>query len=315
LQVEIVPFSKQHYHDLTAFWNQAYPELHRSELEMRLSDLASGAGKQRWMCEVKGIVVGFGGFEYLEGEQFHPRKHQLHLFVLPEHRRRGIGTLLYQRLLEALKLTDPLMVRVWAMQDGEGSSRFLRQRGFREEMQTFHSTLDVGSFDLARLEKYVTRIERNGYSVRSFGELKSDPERYQKCFELYCEVMRDIPSPESPLVTSLEEYVERIVKQPEFFRAQFLATLRGEYVGLCILLPKGRSGGELYADTLGVRRAYRGRGIAQALSHRGIEFAQSHGYTRISADSFVENERIQALIEWLGFGNRRVWTLFVKEFE
>ena len=112
---------------------------------------------------------------------------------------------------------------------------------------------------------------------------------------------------------ALPSLKQKIAKSPERFAANFVASRNGDYVGLCILLPHGRTSSELYADTLGIRRAYRGRGIAQALSYKGIDYAKGHGYSLISADSFVENHRIATLLEALGFANKTVWTLFSKQ--
>lgn len=124
--------------------------------------------------------------------------------------------------------------------------------------------------------------------------------------------MQDIPAPEPSKLPSLEEFEEKILRSPELFSAYLLALHHSRYVGLCILLPHGRVRHELYAETLGIRRTYRGRGIAQALSYKGIDYAKDNGYSLISADSFVENHRIGALLESLGFKNRTVWTLFSK---
>jgi GNAT superfamily N-acetyltransferase len=284
---------------------------------MRLFEvsLAPQASPRRWIAEHDGTIVGFGGYELLEPEPLPERKHQLHLFVSPEHRGRGIGSSLYEHVMASPSLTDASLVRAWTRQDREESLRFLAARGFAEEMRTFHSSLDSSAFDLSGLERYLLRVEKYGYELRRFDDLTADSRRNQKTLELYCEVTLDIPAPEPPKLPSLEEFEQKVLTSPELFSAYFLALHRGHYVGLCILLPHGRARHELYADTLGIKRAYRGRGIAQALSYKGIEYAKGHGYSLISADSFVENHRIGALLESLGFGNRTVWTLFSKSLK
>jgi len=315
LPTEVVVFSPNHYSAFTELWNQAYPDLQRTELEMRLADLATSPAKpQRWIAECDDVAVGFGSFEDPDSESVQPRTHQLHLFVHPHHREQGIGTKLFEQVMKSLTPLDPLCLRCWALQESDASVRFLARCGFGEAMQTYHSALDTGAFDLTQLARYVRRLEKYGYEVHGFGDLQASRERNRKCYELYVEIMNEIPSPEPPRLPGFAEYEERIIKAPEFFRGHFLALHGGEYVGLCILLPQGRARQELYADTLGVKREVRGRGVAQALSYFGIEYAQRNGYSKISADSFVENKRIQVLLESLGFTDRKVWTLFTKRF-
>ncbi len=298
----IHPFSPQHYPAYTNLWNDAYPDLKRTELEMRLADVSA---PQRWIAEQDGVAIGFGGSESIDHGKL-----QLHLFVAPEWRERGVGSSLYDQVIKSLG--DGTVLRAWTREDRPEGLRFLESRGFAAEMRTFHSSLETASFDLSRLEKYRGRLRKYGYQFRTFADLESEPARNRKMYELYCEVTRDIPSPEPRQLPAFEDYEERVSNSPELFRAHFFALHHEQYVGLCMLLPQGRTKRELYADTLGIKRDYRGRGIAQALSYMGIEYAMKQGYAFISADSFVGNERINALLESLGFGNRSVWTLFSK---
>jgi mycothiol synthase len=284
---------------------------------MRLADISpyQQATPHRWIAEQDGLAVGFGAYEPLGGELVDRRKSQLHLYVSPENRGGGIASQLYDQIVNALSATEVMILRTWARQDRAESLKFLSSRGFAEEMQTYHWSLDTQAFDLERLEKYPQRLQKYGYRFQTFTELTSDPGRNRKMYDLYWDVLLDIPSPEPRQVMSFEDYEERMLRHPELFGAHFLALHHGQYVGLCILLPHGRARYELYADTLGIRRAYRGRGIAQALSHCGIKYAKSQGYSLISADNFVGNHGIIALLANLGFGNRTVWILFSKSLK
>jgi GNAT superfamily N-acetyltransferase len=308
----IHPFSARHYPVFTTLWNNAYPDLTRTELEMRLADMSPARpATRRWIAEQNDVAVGFGSYEPVD-ENLNPRKLQLHLFVAPEWRGRRIGSRLYDQIMKTLAETDGTLLRAWAREDRSESLRFLGARGFATEMRTFHSSLDTTAFDLTGLEKYRGRLVKYGYRFLNFAELVTDPSRNRRTYELYCEVTRDIPSPEPRSLPSFEKYEERILNSPELFRGHFLALFHDRYVGLCMLLPQGRTRRELYADTLGIKPAFRGRGIAQGLSYMGIEYAKNHGYSLISADSFVENHGINVLLERLGFANRTVWTLFSK---
>jgi GNAT superfamily N-acetyltransferase len=310
--ISVVAFSTMSYPQFTSLWNEAYPELKRTEFEMRLLDMspARRSSSQRWLAEQNGEVIGFGECEADESNSRDKPKYQLHLFVSAEHRGQGIGERLYQQVTAAL--VNKSLVRAWVRRDQEEVTRFLAKRGFVERMRTFHSELDVAAFNLSRLEKFRRRLERYRYQFRAFNDLTEDPERNRKTYDLYGEVLLDIPSAEPHQIPSFAEYEKKILRSPELFSALFIALHHREYVGLCILLPHGRTARELYADTLGVKQSYRGRGIAQALSHSGIEYAKNHGYSLISADTFVENRKIGALLESLGFSEGKEWSLFSK---
>src|SRR5262245_24908011 len=164
----IVPFTPAAYPEFTALWNQAYPELKRTEFEMRLYDQsrAPHTATNRWLAEQDGRVVGFCGYEPVEGGADNGQRHQLHLFVTPAYQRKGIGTRLYDEVSRAFG--DASQVRAWARQDRSESVQFLTVHGFVEEMRTFHSALDTATFDFSRLEKFRRRLEKYDYRFRSF---------------------------------------------------------------------------------------------------------------------------------------------------
>jgi hypothetical protein len=61
----------------------------------------------------------------------------------------GIGRALYEHVLGALASFDPILLRTFTQEDRPRSLRFLRDRGFVEEMRSWESRLDVNAFDPA----------------------------------------------------------------------------------------------------------------------------------------------------------------------
>ena len=98
------------------------PELHTPEDDRRFLRADVLPEKEVWVAEGDGIVSGFtalgrrGDHEFME-----------HLYVAPEHQRRGIGT----ALMERAKERRPQGFRLWVFQRNTGAREFYERHGFR----------------------------------------------------------------------------------------------------------------------------------------------------------------------------------------
>jgi GNAT superfamily N-acetyltransferase len=98
------------------------PDLHTAEDDRRFLRGEVLPQKEVWIAELDGVVAGFtalgprGGVEFME-----------HLYVAPEHQRRGIGSELLQRAKER----RPQGFRLWVFQRNEGARRFYEHHGLQ----------------------------------------------------------------------------------------------------------------------------------------------------------------------------------------
>ena len=69
----------------------------------------------------------------------------------------------------------------------------------------------------------------------------------------------------------------------------------------------------LYTGFTGVRREYRGRGIAMALKLRAVDYAKSHGYREIRTWNSTLNAPMLGINVRLGFVKQPVWITFGKD--
>ena len=83
--------------------------------------------------------------------------------------------------------------------------------------------------------------------------------------------------------------------------ATFVALLGGEVVGYAKLNRSSSRERVALHDMTGVKRAFRGRGIAGALKRAEIAWAKAHGYEQLETSNEVRNEPIRRLNERHGY--------------
>jgi GNAT superfamily N-acetyltransferase len=313
----IRPFGADDYEGWAALNNEVYPDHPTTAEEVRYYD---GIGLERYrrakFVAVDGErIVGTASFDQVPW-MYHPRKFSMNAIVAPHHRRRGLGSALYERLLLELRRFDPLALRVSVRESSPEGLSFVGARGFVEERRTWVSELDLGSFDATRFAGAEERATRTGIGIKTLAELsREDPDWRRKYFELGIEAGKDVPRPDAYTYPTFEEYGKIHFESPSFLAdGSFVAVDGGKYVGLSDLEDKGD------ADTIdtgftGVLREYRGLGIALALKLRAIEYARKRGAKRLTTGNDSNNQRMLAINDALGFKRTPAWIGFVKRLK
>ena len=92
------------------------PELHTAEDDLRFFRDTFPPGKEIWVAEAEGAVVGYVGFD---------ADWIYHLFILPDHQGQGIGPALL-----AKAMADGRAKRLWTFQQNLRARKFYEDRGF-----------------------------------------------------------------------------------------------------------------------------------------------------------------------------------------
>ncbi|MBC8102617.1 MAG: GNAT family N-acetyltransferase [Cytophagales bacterium] len=315
--VTIRPFdrnSEADYEALAALQNIETPEMPVTASEIRYRDeqqpahLLSG----RFLAQTAAdTILGVSDYGQWLG-MYHPRRFWGGVLVHPDCRRQGIGTRLYDALLERLAPHDPLSLRAVAREDKPDANAFLEKRGYAPDMRFWESVLQVAAFDPAPYQGAIDRFVSEDFTIRSYADLANDPDRDRRLYEMVEEVHQDVPSPEARTPVPFDEWIKRL-DSPNFLPdANFVALgPDGTYLGITMLW-KRQATDQLQTGLTGVRAAYRRKGIALALKLRAIEYARSMGAPSIRTDNESNNRGMLSINEALGFVKDPVWVVYVK---
>jgi GNAT superfamily N-acetyltransferase len=128
------------------------------------------------------------------------------------------------------------------------------------------------------------------------------PELARGMYEVAREASPDIPGNEEDDIGSFEEWLSRDMQgSSDRADATFVAVADGEVVGFAkFAIAEGRQE-RAFHDLTGVRRAWRGRGIAGALKRTQIAWAKANGFSRLETFNEERNEPIRRLNERHGY--------------
>jgi len=271
--------------------NSTEPEPVREEGVIRdFLDWKRQAPKTVWLLAEDGDAVGAG--RLTPGWHSPPGVTRADVRVSPVARGRGIGSALLDELQRRADGLGGPTLEVEVRDDDPGSLAWTEQRGFSEVGRSVRLALDLTSVEEPAVEP-PTGIEIVTWAER--------PELAAGIYDVACEAYPDEPGSGDVEMEPFERWLSQDMQgSGDRADAVFVALVGGEVAGYAKLAMSVRTGYVMH-DMTGVKRSFRGRGIASALKRAEIAWAKREGYRTLETFNDELNAPIRALNEKHGY--------------
>jgi GNAT superfamily N-acetyltransferase len=312
------PATPADYPALVAIGKASYPDYGESVEEWRHWDKTwdhSKYFKIRLVAEEAGRIVGYGLVNHMRWA-FVPTKYRFDITVLPQDRRRGHGTALYEGLVAAVVERGGRTLAASAKESMGDGVRFLTKRGYREVKRDWESRLFVEGFDFGHFATADGRVTRQAIRIVALAdEMDRDPAALQKAFELHEDCRMDIPSVDPPTRRTIDEFRRDDIDSPSALLDAFFIAIDkdGQYLGVSNMFRSLDDPTFLWQGITGVRRDARGKGIAMALKLRTVRYAIDHRIEHIKTWNDVHNKPMLSINEGMGFAKQPAWVAYEKD--
>jgi len=268
---------------------------------------------RRWIVEREGKAVACADYRQENG-MYHPRKFNVEVMVLPEHRNRGLGGALFDHVMETLEEFDPWIVRGDGREDMLHSTRWLEARGFSSIQRYEEWRLDLSTWNPEDWADELQAALDGGLRIATLAELESEPDMRRRFFELRDPLVEEVPRADRRTPPTFEEFQERVFDKPTYCAdGMFIGILDGEWIGVSELWLGTGSDPNLWIGLTGVRSEYRGKGVASALKIAAINWAKERGAPFCVTWVEEANRPMLGINTRMGFKTRPAWVTWEKE--
>jgi GNAT superfamily N-acetyltransferase len=213
--------------------------------------------------------------------------------VLPEHRQRGVGSALYGAVSAWTTRHGLRELEAPVLDNDPESLAFGEARGFVEERRELGVVLRLAEIDPPPVEP------PPGVQIVTWAQR---PELARGLYEVACEATPDIPGAENDTVEPFEDWLAHDMQgsgdRPD---ATFVAVAGNEVVGYAKFSLTAAQPTTAHHDLSGVKRAWRGQGVARALKAAQINWALANGYRELHTRNEQRNEPIRRLNAQFGY--------------
>jgi len=243
-------------------------------------------GRVLLLAEVEGVLAGCG----IGGLSSFGDKAYIMARVLPEHRRRGVGSALVRSLAEHGRALGRNGVNSFVESHDDESIRFAEKLGLAEVDYQLEQVRPVGD--------EVKPVLPAGVGVVAVGDRRT--ELLVESWPLAQEGYEDMPLPGS-VTHPRELWLRDEASRPD---GSFVAFENGEVVGYAGMLAHANGDATAEHGLTVVRRDRRRRGIARGLKLTQLHWAASNGVVELVTWTQKGNEAMQALNASLGYVTR-----------
>jgi GNAT superfamily N-acetyltransferase len=272
-----------------AIYNEVWPRA-----AVAMAEVDSYKGSVRAWADFLALIDDEAvGSAFVAIEPSRPDIGSLSLTVLTPFRGRGAGSALYREVSawcagQGIKVVEtPIEV------DEPASIEFAMKRGFTEVERYGRMVLELDDLDPAPVAPPA------GIEIVTWAER---PELSRGIYEVAVEAYPDMPGNENDEIEPYEDWLVHDMQgsadRPE---ATFVALAGSEVVGYAKFFLTAARPTEAFHDTTGVKRAWRGKGLAGALKRTQIAWAKQEGFERLVTGNEMRNEPIRRLNANLGY--------------
>lgn len=264
----------------------------------------------RWLAESYSHVVGIGVLEQ-SPYAYDPIACHAMVRVHPTYQGRGIGQALHQTILARAQQEGMKTVRSGVNESEARALEFATRLGYAEERRVFESALDISTFDPTPFATLLPQLAAQGITIRPYSEVQAEPRLEHDIYDLTITTLADVPTSVPYTMPAFTLFVEQTFHNPQVPLSGILLAFAGEeLVGMTY--HRAYNDEQMNVNFSGVRRDYRGKGLALGLKVAGALFAKEYGIQTLRTTNDSTNPSILAINRKMGFVPRPAFILMAK---
>ncbi|GGY09365.1 GNAT family N-acetyltransferase [Streptomyces djakartensis] len=244
---------------------------------------------QQLVAEEDGEIIGTAQVSVAHSSP-EPGQGSANVYVRPDRRHRGAGSLLLRTAEERLSALGVRKLFAWVLDEPDNRA-FAERKGFKASRSAYFLRLDLAAGTLPPRQDPPPGVE-----LRTAADYADDP---RPVFELDAMTSADEPGDIAVEFTDYGAWLEETWEHPLLDRdLTTVAVVDGRPAAFSV----AHTDGTRYGTAMtGTARAFRGRGLAKLAKNDSLHRARAAGYTEAFTGNDTGNEPMIAINKWFGY--------------
>jgi mycothiol synthase len=206
---------------------------------------------------------------------FETGKYFIRVDVLPAYQNQGIASALYLTAQQHLaELGDAAKLQTMCNDDELPALHLLEKNGYEKVWERIESRLDPKNVDFNQYTTLIKNLEQASIQIYPLSSFSLDT-RLKQLFELDLELILDVPFGQVATPEPFEIWQKNFLEDPENNpETIWIAVKNNQWIAFSSL---GKQKDHFYIGMTGVKKEFRGMGIAKALKLMGVRYALGSG--------------------------------------
>lgn len=231
-----------------------------------------------------GKLIGYG--MYVSGPWdpiLKPGYAEVFINVAREWRNQGIGTWILAEIEDIAHKNKTNVLQTQIHDTKKAELDWAKKKGFNITGHVFESQLDISLFNMNHYRSIFEELESAGISFTTLDDYPHNKDNQNRFWDFWWELATDVPGmkgksrPDNDRMTALMK---------DFDKKGFILAVDGDqWIAMSLIVKENED--VSYNSMTGVDKKYRGKGLAQAIKIKAIEFARQNKvkYIRTHNDS------------------------------
>ncbi|MBT2644250.1 GNAT family N-acetyltransferase [Bacillus sp. ISL-41] len=297
MDLKLIPLTSKTYPDIVHENNSELPNA--NSLKTLEKKATSETLLKNWgVITPAGKLVGYG--MYVTGPWdpiLKPGYAEVFIQVDTEWRNQGIGSWILDEI-EAVAHENKSKVMQTQIQDTKKAELdWAKKKGFYITGHVFESQLDISQFNKDQYRSILNDLESSGITFTTLHDYPHNKDYQNRFWDFWWELVTDVPGMNDKPRPDNDRMIDLL---KDYDKKGFILAVDGsQWIAMSLVVRENEN--VYYNSMTGVHKSYRGKGLAQAIKIKAIEFAEAKGVKFIRTHNDSKNAPMLFVNRKLGY--------------
>ncbi|GAM14540.1 GNAT family N-acetyltransferase [Mesobacillus selenatarsenatis] len=269
MDLKIIPLTSKNFSEIVFETGSGLPNIDTIKmLEKKAS--SETVLKILGVITPKGRLIGYG--MYVTGPWdpiLEPEFAEVFIKVDPEWRNQGIGGWIFTEIEGIAHQNKSKVLQTQIQDTKEIDLNWAKKKGFDITSHVFESQLDISLFNKEHYSSIFKELESSGIHLTTLDDYPKDKETQNRFWDFWWELVTDVPGMKGK-PRPVNDRMIALLK--DFDKKGFILAVDGDqWIAMSMVVKETED--VYYNSMTGVDQRFRGKGLAQAVKIKAIEYA------------------------------------------